>query len=68
MADLCTPSKNSKPGWRQRVDGEQCAFVDGAKSELTAGAKIIAFVTKQSDGTLLSKRVLVGRDGITPPM
>jgi hypothetical protein len=43
-------------------------FVDGAKSELTAGAKIIAFVAKQSDGTLSSKRVLVGRDGITPPM
>jgi hypothetical protein len=43
-------------------------FVDGTKGELTAGAKIIAFVTKQSDGTLLSKRVLVGRDGITPPM
>jgi hypothetical protein len=43
-------------------------FVDGAKSELKAGAKIIAFVAKQSDGTLLSKRVLVGRDGITPPM
>jgi hypothetical protein len=38
------------------------------KSELTAGAKIIAFVAKQSDGTLSSKRVLVGRDGITPPM
>jgi hypothetical protein len=43
-------------------------FVDGAKSDLKAGAKIIAFVTKQGDGTLLSKRVLVGRDGITPPM
>jgi hypothetical protein len=43
-------------------------FVDGAKSELKAGAKIIAFVAKQSDGTLWSKRVLVGRDGITPPM
>ena len=43
-------------------------FVDGAKSELKAGAKIIAFVAKQSDGTLSSKRVLVGRDGITPPM
>jgi hypothetical protein len=42
--------------------------VDGAKSELKAGAKIIAFVAKQSDGTLSSKRVLVGRDGITPPM
>jgi hypothetical protein len=43
-------------------------FVDGAKSELKAGAKIIAFVVKQNDGTLSSKRVLVGRDGITPPM
>jgi hypothetical protein len=43
-------------------------FVDGAKSELTAGAKIIAFVAKQNDGTLSSKRILVGRDGITPPM
>lgn len=43
-------------------------FVDGARGELKAGAKIIAFVAKQSDGTLSSKRVLVGRDGITPPM
>jgi uncharacterized protein Veg len=43
-------------------------FVDGATSELKAGAKIIAFVAKQNDGTLSSKRVLVGRDGITPPM
>src|SRR5258708_2290915 len=43
-------------------------FVDGAKSELTVGAKIIAFVAKQDDGTLSSKRILVGRDGITPPM
>ncbi len=43
-------------------------FVDGDKSELKAGAKIIAFATKQGDGTMMSKRVLVGRDGITPPM
>jgi uncharacterized protein Veg len=43
-------------------------FVDGEKSELKAGAKIIAFVAKRSDGTLTSKRVLVGREGITPPM
>lgn len=43
-------------------------FVDGDKSELKAGAKIIAFAVKQSDGTMMSKRVLVGRDGITPPM
>jgi len=31
-------------------------FVDGAKSELTAGAKIIAFVTKQSDGIVVEAR------------
>jgi uncharacterized protein Veg len=43
-------------------------FVDGAKRELKAGAKIIAFVAKEDDGTLSSKRVLVGRNGITPPM
>jgi len=43
-------------------------FVDGAKSELTAGAKIIAFVAKQSDGTLSSKRVLVVVTAFTPPM
>ncbi len=44
------------------------SFADGDKSELKAGAKIIAFVTKAGDGTLSSKRVLVGRDGLTPPM
>ena len=43
-------------------------FVDGSKNELKVGAKIIAFVAKRSDGTLSSNRVLVGRDGITPPM
>jgi len=43
-------------------------FVDGDKSELKPGAKIIAFVVKQGDGSMMSKRVLVGRDGITPPM
>ena len=29
MADLCAPSKNFKHGWRQRVDGEQCAGESG---------------------------------------
>jgi hypothetical protein len=43
-------------------------FVAGDKSELKAGAKIIAFAVKQGDGTWSSKRVLVGRDGLTPPM
>jgi len=43
-------------------------FVDGDKSDIKAGAKFIAFVTKESDGTLSSKRIVIGKDGLTPPM
>lgn len=43
-------------------------FVPGEKSELKAGAQVIAFATKRPDGSLEARRVLVGRDGITPPM
>jgi hypothetical protein len=38
------------------------------KSDLTAGAKIIAFVKKLPDGSFETNRVGVGRDGLTPPM
>jgi hypothetical protein len=50
------------------ADTPVVSYVDGDKSELQAGAKIIAFGIKESDGTLSLKRVLVGRDGLTPPM
>jgi hypothetical protein len=43
-------------------------FVPGNKSELKAGAQVVAFATKRSDGSLEARRVLVGRDGLTPPM
>jgi hypothetical protein len=43
-------------------------YVPGDKSDLKAGAKIIAFMKKLPDGSLETDRVSVGRDGLTPPM
>nr|WP_050781112.1 hypothetical protein [Bradyrhizobium sp. ORS 278] len=43
-------------------------FVPGDKSELKAGAKVMATVKQLPDGSLETSRVSVGRDGLTPPM
>jgi hypothetical protein len=43
-------------------------YVPGEKSDLKAGAKIIAFVKALPDGSFETSRVSVGRDGLTPPM
>ncbi len=43
-------------------------YVPGDKTELKAGAKIIAFTKKLPDGSLEANRIGVGRDGIAPPM
>jgi hypothetical protein len=43
-------------------------YVPAEKSELKAGAKVIAFAKKLPDGSLETDRVSVGRDGLTPPM
>ena len=43
-------------------------YVPGEKSDLKAGAKIIAFVKQLPDGSFESNRVSVGREGLTPPM
>jgi hypothetical protein len=43
-------------------------FVPGDKSDLKAGAKIIAFMKKLPDGSFETNRASVGRDGLTPPM
>ncbi|HVX74821.1 MAG TPA: hypothetical protein VHB49_01755 [Bradyrhizobium sp.] len=43
-------------------------FVPGDKSELKAGAKVIAFVKAEPDGSFDTNRVGVGLDGLTPPM
>lgn len=44
------------------------SFVDGDRADLKPGAKVIVFVAKEADGSLSSKRLAVGRDGVTPPM
>jgi hypothetical protein len=43
-------------------------YVPADKSDLKAGAKIIAFVKLLPDGSYETNRISVGRDGLTPPM
>src|SRR3954470_8739721 len=43
-------------------------YVPADKSELKAGAKIIAFLKKLPDGSFETNRVSVGLNGLTPPM
>ena len=43
-------------------------YVPADKSDLKAGAKVIAFMKKLPDGSYETNRVSVGRDGLTPPM
>jgi hypothetical protein len=43
-------------------------YVPAEKSDLKAGAKIIAAMKKLPDGSFETNRVSVGRDGLTPPM
>ena len=43
-------------------------FVPAGKSDLKAGAKVIAFMKQLPDGSFETNRVSVGRDGLTPPM
>lgn len=43
-------------------------FAPGAKADLMAGAKVIAFIKPLPDGSFETSRVNVGRDGLTPPM
>src|SRR4051794_12588351 len=43
-------------------------YVPTDKSELKAGAKVIAFFKKLPDGTFEANRINVGLNGLTPPM
>jgi hypothetical protein len=43
-------------------------YVPADKSDLKAGAKVIAFMKQLADGSFETNRVSVGRDGLTPPM
>jgi hypothetical protein len=50
------------------ADTPVVTYVPADKSDLKAGAKIIAFMKKLTDGSFETNRVSVGRDGLTPPM
>ncbi|MBR0830873.1 hypothetical protein JQ596_35750 [Bradyrhizobium manausense] len=50
------------------ADTPVVTYVPGEKSDLKAGAKIIAFIKALPDGSFETSRVSVGRDGLTPPM
>jgi hypothetical protein len=43
-------------------------YVPAGKSDLKAGAKVIAAMKKLADGSFETNRVSVGRNGLTPPM
>jgi len=43
-------------------------FAPGARADLKAGAAIIARGTKRADGSIDAVAVLVGKDGLVPPM
>jgi len=50
------------------ADTPVVTYVSADKSDLKAGAKVIAFTKKLPDGSFETNRVSVGRDGLTPPM
>ena len=43
-------------------------FVPGDKTLVVPGAHVMVPTTKQADGSLMAARILVGKDGVTPPM
>src|SRR5882724_2875077 len=43
-------------------------YVPADKSDLKAGAKVIAFMKKLPDGSFEANRISVGLNGLTPPM
>jgi hypothetical protein len=60
-----------KDGEKKVVVPPDCpvvTYVPAERSELKAGAKIIAFMKKLPDGSFEATRVSVGLNGLTPPM
>jgi hypothetical protein len=43
-------------------------FAQGDRSDAKPGAKVFLGATKGADGSLTAARILVGKDGLTPPM
>jgi hypothetical protein len=43
-------------------------FAPGDRADAKVGAKVFLGATKAADGTLTAARILVGKDGVAPPM
>jgi hypothetical protein len=43
-------------------------FAPGDRADAKAGAKVFLGATKGADGSLTAARMLIGKDGLTPPM
>ena len=43
-------------------------FAQGSRDDAKVGAKVFFGATKGADGGLTAVRLLVGKDGLTPPM
>ena len=44
------------------------SFTTGARTDLKPGAAIVARGAKESDGSIDAVRILVGKDGLVPPL
>jgi hypothetical protein len=49
-------------------DAPIVTYVPATREDLAPGAKVIVTATKQPDGTMQATRILVGKDGLEPPM
>ncbi|MBZ6078217.1 hypothetical protein [Microvirga puerhi] len=49
-------------------DAPIVTYVQATRDDLAPGAKVIVTASKQPDGTMQATRILVGKDGIEPPM
>jgi hypothetical protein len=49
-------------------DAPIVTFADAQKADIKAGAPVFVPTQRQSDGTLNATRVVVGKDGLVPPM
>src|SRR4051794_35016086 len=50
------------------TDAPVVTFAPAEKSDLTVGAPVFVPTQRQADGSLQATRVLVGKDGVVPPM
>ena len=44
------------------------SFAPGARTDLKAGAAVVARGPRENDGTIDAVRILVGKDGLVPPL